>query len=191
MHDLIFAFIAAHRDVAYLFVFLILFFEGDAVLFGVAFLAHMRVLSLTVLVPLVLVGTLASDSAWYLVGRRLERLWPWLHGWLQRVAGPLDDHLRRDPDRTLLLARFTYGGVCRATIIRSGSMPIPYLRFLTATLRAVLIWMILVGGLGYAASFGLSWIHHYLRFAEITFMLALVAFFLLEHGIADRIKAKM
>lgn len=191
MHHIIFDIIAAHQDIAYGLVFLFLFFEGDALLFGIAFLAHQGVLSLGVLIPLVFIGALAADSTWYVVGRQLQQLWPWLHSWMERFAGPLDRHLLKSPERTLTLARFTYGGVCRATVMRAGSLGIPYGRFLLATIRAVLIWMIVVGGIGYASSIGLSHAARYLRFAEVAFMVAVVLFLFVEHRVARRVRGRM
>jgi membrane protein DedA with SNARE-associated domain len=191
MQTLLLNVIAAHQGWVYAIIFLLLFLEGDALLFGIAFLAHQGFLDFLVLVPLVFFGAVASDLAWYAIGRRLDRTWPWLHRWVGRVAHHFDRHLMERPERTLLLAKFTYGGICRALIVRSGALRMPLERFTAASIQAVIIWMAVIGGLGYATSAGLSQAGHYLRFAEVALVVGMAIFILAERAAARRIKERL
>ena len=114
--------IASHQILAYVIVFILLFLEGDAILFGIAFLAHRGFLDLGILVPLVFFGAFFSDLVWYAVGRRLDRTWPWLHVRIERVARHFDRHLTENPERTIMIAKFIYGGICRALIMRASTV---------------------------------------------------------------------
>ncbi len=188
---LILHFVAGHLVWAYAVIFVLLFLEGDALLFGIAFLAHQGFLDFSVLIPLVFFGAVLSDMAWYGIGRRLDRAWPWLHMWLERVISRFDRTLSENPERTLILAKFVYGGVCRALIMRSGALRMPLRRFAAASLQGIIVWMAVVGGLGVLASAGFLQLARYLKFAEIGLALALVIFVVINRLTVRRLEASL
>lgn len=179
MHFFLLNSIAAYAPLGYFLVFIGMIIEGDAFLFLAVFLLHRGFFQLDFLVLSVFTGALFGDWLWYELGRWLNASNSWVSRWAERIARPLDPQLAKRPFRTILLTKFTYG-IHHAVLMRAGASHHPYKRIFWFDFPAVLIWMIVVGGIAYLFSASLVAARHYLRFAEIGLLLGLIVFIGLE-----------
>ncbi|MBI2120423.1 MAG: VTT domain-containing protein [Parcubacteria group bacterium] len=121
-------------------------------------------------------------TLWYFVGRNYITSFPRVTRWVDRFAKPFDRHLADRPTRTLLLTKFVYGAH-HAVLIRAGMFQMDFKKFIKSDIISIVVWIAVVGGLGYFSSMSLAYEKKYLRYAEIALLLALVLFFVAEHYI--------
>jgi membrane protein DedA with SNARE-associated domain len=183
--------LARHASVAYPLIFSFQVFEGDVILFASAFLAHRGVLNSSMVLGAAYAGVCCADFGWYLVGRRycgaLDRVARRLGPMLERV----DQHLQTRVVRTLLVSKFTFGGVCRATMVRAGMLGVPLVQFVRASLLSNIIWASAFFVSGYLTSAGLSLFGEVFRLMEVALVFGLVGFGVLEWVVARRAQAQL
>jgi membrane protein DedA with SNARE-associated domain len=134
------------------------FLQGEAVLLLGAAAAHLGLLALPGVVAAGLAGTLLSDQAWFLAGRRggapvVERFTAGLTGRGARVgtrAARLRAHLERHPDLLILCYRGLYG-LRIATLVLLGMSRVSTVRFAVLNAIGGLLWAVLLGATGYLA----------------------------------------
>jgi membrane protein DedA with SNARE-associated domain len=168
------------RPLGYFLIFLGLAIEGDIVLLIIAFLTHQGFFDLGDMILVSLSGALVGDVAWLYLGKKLDRLSPFTHKLVARLSGPVDKHLRERPTRSIFISKFTYG-LHRAVLVRLGQNNMSLKDFLQADVPAVLVWLVVVGGLGYLGGGAINFAKHYLRFTELGLMLVVIAFLLISH----------
>jgi membrane protein DedA with SNARE-associated domain len=122
--------------------------EGEAILLLAGIAARDGYLRLDLVILCGFVGSVASDQAWFWVGRRFGRSWIERHpaktGAIKRVTRLLD----RWGTGYVLIFRFLYG-LRTISPIAIGLSSIPALRFACLNLVAAAIWSTIVSGLGY------------------------------------------
>lgn len=134
------------------------FLEGDAVLLLGAAAAHLGLLALPGVMVAGLAGTLLSDQAWFLAGRRggapvLARVTERLNGRLERVrdrTAGLFARLERHPDLLILSYRGLYG-LRIATLVLLGMSRVPAARFTALNAVSGVLWAVVLGAAGYLA----------------------------------------
>jgi membrane protein DedA with SNARE-associated domain len=134
------------------------FLQGEAVLLLGAAAAHLGLLALPGVVAAGLAGTLLSDQAWFLAGRRggapvARRFTAGLTGPPGRVrtrAARLLAHLERHPDLLILCYRGLYG-LRIATLVLLGMSRVSATRFTVLNALSGLLWAVLLGATGYLA----------------------------------------
>ncbi len=171
------------KPVGYLVFFLAMLVEGEIFLFVAAFLTQQGVFNPFIMAPVVLTGITVGDILWYRLGLKLNHSASRLARWAEKISKPFDHHLSTRPMRTIMISKFIYG-VHRAIIIRSGILKIDFHKFLKYDFRANLIWLVVVGGLGYASGASYHLIKGYLRFAEIAILGIIILFLILERLLA-------
>jgi membrane protein DedA with SNARE-associated domain len=138
------------------------------------------------------IGVFFGDLLWYELGSRI-RHHGWFIRWVEKIARPFDDHLRTRTFRTIFFSKFAYG-VHHAILVRAGSLKLKLTKFIEDDFVSSLVWITIVGGIGYfsSASFeSLSHIRNSLNFIEASFLIALVAFFLIWNWIASKTKSQL
>ena len=134
------------------------FLQGEAVLVLGAAAAHLGLLALPGVVAAGLVGTLLSDQAWFLAGRKggkpvARRFTAGLTGPPGRVrtrAARLLAHLEHHPDLLILCYRGLYG-LRIATLVLLGMSRVSATRFTLLNALGGLLWAVLLGATGYLA----------------------------------------
>jgi len=146
------------------------FLEGDAVLLLGAAAAHLGLLALPGVMAAGLAGTLLSDQAWFLAGRRggapvlarvtglfNERVGGRLNGRLSRPVARLRGRtagllarLERHPDLLILSYRGLYG-LRIATLVLLGMSRVPVGRFTVLNAVSGALWAVVLGAAGYLA----------------------------------------
>ena len=174
----------------YVIVFLLMIVEGDVTLFTVAFLTSLGFFSPGLSIAAIYGGTIFGDVCWYLGGRWFaSRDW-WTVAFVNKLAAPFDGHITKRPLHVLFISKFTYT-IHHALIFRAGALMNNKERLLKSDLIAVVMWMFVVGGLGYVSGASYSLVKQYLHYGEVALLIALICFFILSHFIAARSKKKL
>ncbi len=181
------SYLTSWQPLAYILIFLGMFLEGDLILFTAAFLIHQGILHPVPVIMTVLWGMLLGDNLWYTLGLKFRNRYPSLNQWAEKLAAPLDDKLKNELFQTIFIAKFTYG-IRSAILFRAGALKIKWQKIEPADILATLLWMIIIGTLGYLSSASLSYLKPYLRFGEIALLLGLLIFFGLEYLITKKSK---
>jgi membrane-associated protein len=180
--SLFLSYLVIWKPLGYILAFFGMVFEGDGVLFTVAFLTAEGFFDVGDMLVVVVLSVIFGDTLWYWIGRKYIASWPRVVGWVDRFAKPFDRHLLERPTRTLLLTKFVYGAH-HAVLIRAGMFKMDFRKFIKSDLLSIAVWVAVIGGLGYFSSFSLAYEKKYLRYAEIALLIALVLFFVIEHYI--------
>lgn len=178
------------RPLGYILVFIGMIFEGDVFLFTAAFLTHQGFFDARVMFLASFSGVFFGDMFWYLIGVRFNGSSHFLNRWVHKLTKPFDKHLLENPLRAIFFSKFAYG-IHHALLIRAGALGIKIRDFLKADIPATLIWMSIVGGLGYVSSASFGTMKHYLRFTEFVFFSALIILFVLEYTARKISKKKL
>jgi membrane protein DedA with SNARE-associated domain len=177
----------------YAVVFIGMILEGDIVLFTSSFLAHQGFFDIGDLAFFILTGVFIGDSLWYLAGRLIDNhlsgnsRMSLVNRWVTKIAMPLDTHLLNYPFRTIFISKFAYG-LHHALLTRLGMLRFSWKRFVKIDFIANISWVFIVGGLGYFSGAAFFASKHYLRFAEVGLLLALILFLIVEHLVIKKLK---
>lgn len=160
--------------------------EGDPFLFSAFFLAHEGVLRISTLSVVVFLGVLIGDLLWYWLGIKIDKHSSRkLVDWAERIAAPFDGHLISRTFHTIFISKFTYG-TYHAILVRAGMLRFPIRRFIGYDAVSTVVWMIVVGGLGYFSSYSFSLIKHYMKIAEVGLLIGILFFIFLSKYISKR-----
>jgi membrane-associated protein len=182
LQSLFLYYLAIWKPLGYILASLGMIFEGDGVLFTAAFLTAEGFFDVGDMLIIVLFSVVFGDTLWYWFGRKYIASFPRVAGWVDRFAKSFDRHLAERPTRTLLFTKFVYGAH-HAVLIRAGMSKMDFRKFIKSDLISIFVWVAVIGGLGYFSSISLAYEKKYLRYAEISLLIALVLFFVAEHYI--------
>jgi undecaprenyl-diphosphatase len=171
----------------YLIIFVGVLFEGDIFLFSAFFLAREGVFSVLPLIGVGFLGVILGDLSWYWLGIKVDKTNSRLLRWAEKIAAPFDEHLISRTFHTIFISKYTYG-IYHAILLRAGMLRFPLRRFVGYDLISTLVWMAIVGGLGYFSSFYFSLVKQYIKFAEIGLLLGIVLFVFVSHYLAKKSK---
>lgn len=182
LQSLFLSYLTIWKPLGYILAFFGMVFEGDGSLFTLAFLTAEGFFDVGDMLIVVFLSVVFGDSLWYWIGRKYIISFPRVTAWVNRFAKSFDRHLLERPTRTLLLTKFVYGAH-HAVLIRAGMSKMDFRKFIKSDLIAVVVWIAVIGGLGYFSSVSLAYEKKYLRYAEISLLIGLVLFFTAEHFI--------
>ena len=189
MDSFLIPYLTGWEPLAYIIIFLGMMLEGDLILFTATFLAHQGFIEPVSMLMTALWGMILGDNLWYSLGLKIKdssRL-AFLTVWAEKIAKSFDNRLINHPIKTIFIAKFTYG-FNRAILIRAGMLKLKWTKVEQSDILATLLWMVIVGGLGYFASASFSLAKNYLRFAEVALVLGLLLFFGLEYLVTQKTK---
>jgi membrane protein DedA with SNARE-associated domain len=161
-------FLETHQLLVYLVIFLAMVFEGDVILFSSFFLAHYGHLNLFGVISVSVCGALIGNILWYRFGKYLEEI-IFIEKYAKKFSTLIDRQLCSNLFRMILLSKFTYG-LHHLTIMRSGAMKVDFKKYFKFDFFSTLIWIGVIGGLGYVFSVSLVILKHYFRFAQIAIL---------------------
>lgn len=174
-------YIIIHQTFAYLIIFVGMMIEGDILLFTAGFLANRGFFDVITLLVIVFSGVILGDNLWYIFGEVIKKE-SWFNKFIERITLPFDEHLKNRTVRTIFIAKFTYG-FYRPVLLRAGSQNLSFKKFIKADVFASIVWIFLIGGLGYISSASFFIIRQYLRYTELTLFLGIAIFILISHVI--------
>lgn len=177
MHDLFIALLPETAFLAYLAVFIGMVVEGEVTLFTALYLGTIGFFNFQYLGMVLVLGIFAGDFLWYRLGIFVARH-PWLsllHDKIESNARILDEQLEARPIHTLFISKFTYG-LNRIALMRAGATRIPLTTFLEADIMAVVVWLSLVGGIGFLLSKSFVEVTKYIKYVEVGFFAGIIIF---------------
>ena len=184
-------FIQIHNLHAAIYLLLFLFLISDAVLtvFVAMFLLDRGLIAPAPTLSVLVLGVMAEQLLWYGLGRRLGR-WQKLMDFLDRPALPFDRHLLDRPLRTLVLSKFIYG-LHRAMLVRAGMLKLQFKLYLKIALLCMVIWLTVIGSLGYAFSESYEIVNQYIRYAELVPLGLVSLYFFINWRLSKRLKQEL
>lgn len=166
--------------VGYLFVFLGMVIEGELVLFTALFLTSIGYFSYQNIGPVLVAGIFTGDFLWFRFGGFLHNhpRFSKARAAIERVTRFIDDQIAERPIHTLFISKFIYG-FNRTTLARAGASGMSVTQFLEADIMAVVAWLIVLGGAGYALAASLDQLATYLKYTEAALLVGIVGFFVI------------
>ena len=158
-------------------------------LFTVGFLTNGGYFDVITMLLVVFFGVMIGDNVWYVLGEVIKEN-SVFGRFITRIVKPFDEHLKKRTIWTIFISKFVYG-LHRPTLLRAGMLRLPFKKFIEGDISASIIWIFLIGGLGYISSASFLLIKHYLRYTEITLLLGLITFILISHIITHISKKKL
>jgi len=185
-------YLAVHQMLGYVIIFFGIMIEGDIILFTAGFLTHQGYFDIGMVFILLFLGAIIGDNIWYVLGELMgeKKLFLKVKKFIERATSPFDEHLKNRTARTIFISKFAYG-LYRPIILKAGAMKISFGKFIEADLMATLIWIFLIGGLGYLSSASFLAFRHYLRYTELTLLLGIAIFILISYVITKISKKEL
>ena len=168
------------RPLGYTLVAIGLVFEGDGTLFTAAFLTAEGFFDVGDMLIIAFLSVLFGDLMWYFIGKKYIFRFPRAVAFVDKFAKPFDKRIVENTTRTLIVTKFLYGAH-HSVLIRMGMKNIELRQFIKGELIALPIWIFVVGGIAFFSEKTLLPARHYLKFAEMSLLLGLLAFFVLEY----------
>jgi len=188
MESFILHYLTWWHPLGYVIVFVGMILEGDIILFTASFLTHQGFFDLGNMIFTVLAGVIIGDLLWYWLGIWINNKTFFLGRWIRRLTKKIDSHLSERPFYAIFLYKFVYG-LNHAVLLKLGMNGVPFTKFIKIDLAAIMLWTIIVGGLGYLSGASFLLLKHYFRFAEFA-LLAVLAFFFILGYFLERFFAK-
>lgn len=189
MHSALLDTLSLSPGIAYALIFLLMTFEGDIVVFTSFFLLHQGVLGWYGTLGAIVAGFFLGDVLWFLLGRKPDEHSPLInriHAFAERATSRFDEHLETRTFRTIFFSKFAYG-LHHVLLLRAGMRNIPFKKFLWCDVRASLVWIAIVGGLGYLGGASFALVRQRLQIVELA-ILAFIVFLVCEKAIAYTMK---
>jgi len=137
------------QQYGYVAVFIGTFFEGESVALLGGFIAHGRLLDLTLVMVVTFAGSFCGDQTAFWLGRRYGSRWKPKSLIVQRRMAQAEDLLNRYQIPVLLGFRFVYG-IRNATPFVAGSITsIAWPRFILLNAAGALIWATSIPAIGF------------------------------------------
>lgn len=179
MNSLIFHYLPFWGPAIYIFIFAAMILEGEIFLFAAAFLASQGFLSPELTFLAIFGGVTAGDSLWYWLGHKINHSDTCFSRWLVKKTGQFDDHIISNSLRTLFISKFAYGAH-HFIVARAGVLKLRFRKFLKHDFLANLVWVAVIGSLGYLSGASFQYVKHYLKFTEYALILGVAIFFIAD-----------
>lgn len=192
VHSVILKYFIIWKPLGYIVAFFGMMLEGEGFLFALSFLTHRGFFNAVYMFFILLAGALIGDLFWYWFGRRFNTShipFAFLRNWIDKIAKPLDDHLINRTKHTVFISKFVYG-FHRLIMIRSGSLKIKLIDIIKIDIVATIVWIFVIGGLGYLSSLSLHFTRRRLRLTEIALAISIIVFILFWDFIVRKLLKK-
>jgi len=180
-------YLTAWEPLALLAVFFAVIIEGDMALFAAAYLVNQGFFGATEIMIVVPTAVFSGDWMWYGIGRWGRLPAARLSRWACRLAGPIDGQLAKRPGRAIFISKFAYG-LNHITLMRAGAMKIAPKVFLLGDTPAGVMWMLIIGGLGYGFGASAALLKGYIHYSEMGLLAGLLVIFGLRKVIQRKIE---
>ena len=173
----------------YALLFIGMVVEGEVVLLAAVFLSQTGHMQLPYVLLVSFFGMVIGDSLWYWFGHYLDRFL-----FAKKIANgilpALDKHLQTRPTLSIFVAKFIYF-LHRIVLVRARPCGIPFKKFFTADLVAIIAWIFTstVLGIFFAASFSL--LKGYIKYAELGLLLVIIILIAGEHYLSLYYKKRL
>ena len=101
-----------------------------------------------------------------------------------------DNHILERTPHVLFISKFTYG-LHHLILLRAGALHVDFKKIIKIDLVTTLIWIFIVGGLGFISGASFTLIKHKLEYLEIGILVAIVIFFIVGETISRILRKKI
>lgn len=182
------------KPLGYALVFAGMIFEGDIFVFTSFFLARQGFLDFSYITATIFSGVIFGDLLWYWAGAHLNRsqsrIGRLINKWSGHLTKPFEGHLKKRPFHTIFISKFVYG-VHHPLLLRAGALGMKISDYIKLDIVGTIIWMIMIGSLGYFAGTYFYLIRHYVRLAELGLVIGLVIFIVASHFVSNYLKKRL
>ncbi len=165
--------------------------EGNLTLFASGVLLAQGVFSPLPILLTTFAGAFTEDILWFRLGFRVKKHSTRTATWALKITNSFSEHLKRKNFRTLLISNFVYG-IHRAVLFRAGMEKFVGKHFFRNVALTLLIWIFIVGALGYFAGASVGLLQEYFKFAQILLLVLVVLFLLFErYYLSGRLRKRL
>ncbi len=179
MNSLLFHYLPALGPAVYLFIIVAMIIEGEIFLFAAAFLASQGYLNPGLTFLALFGGVMLGDSFWFWLGHKINHTNNVIGRWLVARTGRFDGPLLNNSLRTIFISKFVYGAH-HLMMMRAGVIKLKFREFFKDDFAANLVWVLVIGGLGYLSGASFQFVKHYLKFTEYALALGIILFFVAD-----------
>ena len=177
----IFTLVDAHSVLAYLLLFLCIFWEGEISLIIAGILVHLGILSPLIVIPVAVLAALSKTFIGYYLGEYLGKKFPnssFLKFFERKVLYFLPRFKER-PFWSIVLSKCIYG-VNNATLVFAGYVGVDFKKYLKAEIFSTTVWFGIMFGLGlFFSATALSW-NHGIRTFVLTILVFIIIFMFIQ-----------
>ncbi len=189
-HAQLLEYVATFGPAIYPLIAVAIFFEGEAVIYGVMFLVFQGVLSAYISIPVIIGSVVATDFISYQIGKHGHKFFPRLAKFYGGLTSPMDDRLHSLSLAVYMISKFTYG-FHRAVLIRSGMIHIPFRKLLKINLITSAVWISVITLASYASWQSLQFVGKSLHYVELFLLGGIIVVLLLSHIVSHFTKMKL
>lgn len=185
--------ITSFGPIAYLIIFVLMMIEGDAIIFISFFLISIRVLDFPMAVLAIFSGAIIGDILWYYIGHTSQpknKFSLWLLNFSSKLTSKFDNHLKDRTPHSIFISKFTYG-LYHLLLLRAGIIHIDFKKIIKADTFVTVIWIIIIGGLGYISGISFDLIKHKLEYIEIGILISVLLFILIGELVSKILEKKI
>ncbi len=190
MKSVILPYLILYKPLGYAVAFFGMVIGGDETVFIASFLTRQGIFEFWLMLAIILAGVFFGDKFWYRLGVKFKNSNFFILRLANKIASPFDQHLVNKPGRTIFISKFAYG-FNHAILIRAGVLGIEQKKVLKSDAIAIIIWILIIGCLGYFSSAYVMRLRHLVRFTEVALLIFLVAFLALDHIVAWLLKKEL
>lgn len=162
---------------------LLVFLEGEAVIYSVMFLSYQGVLNIYTAVLVICLAILLTDLSSYAIGSYGQNIFPRVARFYERLVRPIDKQLTKMSFTVFLISKFTYG-LHRAVMIRSGMLHLDFKKFFKIDLITSGLWMLIISALAYGSWRSVHHLRQSLKYIEVTLVVGVILLLLSSHLVA-------
>ncbi len=190
MHIFFAHYIAQLGWIIYPLIAILIFLEGEGVIYSVMFLSYHGTLNIYAAVATICLTVILTDMSSYAIGYYGTQKFPRIARFYERIMHPFDHRLNRISFTFFLISKFTYG-LHRAVVIRSGMLRIPLKKFIRIDIITSALWILVIAGLAYGSWRSVHYLHRSLRYAEIGLGIGVLILLVSSHVISYFSKKKL
>lgn len=168
-------FLTISQPIGYVLVFLGGLVEGDLSLLTAASLTRLGYFEPVPVFLLIFLGSVIGDTFWFWVGRRSRLSSHRMVLWAVKKTEIVTVDIHKNFFGKLLLSKFMYG-THRPFLLSIGYSPLTFRMFVINEMPAVLIWMSVIGSLGYTFTSFMVPLRHTLKYVEIVILIVVVLY---------------
>lgn len=171
----------------YLAVFVGTVVWGETIMISAGFLSSLPEIGLNIYLIIFfgILGTLVSDSIWYLIGHTGKKGSRFLKRYEHfvlvkpRVVERIKYHFHKHEGKTIFFSKFIYGTRI-IVLIMAGLLGMKYRKFLFYNFLSIVFWAVGMGLLGYYAGYGFLEVKQYFEGAKFVLLTLVVVYIVIR-----------
>lgn len=173
----------------YVVVFFGMFIDANITIITSAVLIGRNILGPFAAIFTILIGGISEQFFWYWTGRKLGKR-QFIMKWADKLSQKYDSHFIEKTFHSLIISKFIYG-LHRVALIRVGMLNLGFKKFIKASLPSTIIWLIVVGLIGFFFSASFDVLKHYLKYGELVLLFVVILYVAIDIFISRYLKKEL